>query len=70
MKKFIDKMRGSLRSKTAWFAYMLVTTGLIDQIQPGILQLVPPKYNGLAAIVIGGVVFWLRSITSKPLEEK
>lgn len=67
---FIDKLRGSLRSKTAWFAYMLMAAGVIDQLTPFIASMVPQKYSGLVVAVLGLLVWILRAATSKPLDAK
>ena len=66
----IDKLRGSLRSKTAWFAYTVMAAGLIEQAAPFLASLIPEDYRGLAIWIAGGVVLFLRMVTKAPLEKK
>ena len=66
----LDKLRGSLRSRTAWFAYTVMAAGLIEQATPFLASLIPEDFRGLAIWIAGGVVLFLRMLTKDPLEMK
>lgn len=67
----LDKLKGSLYSKTSNAAIVIAVIGVLEQLAPGLLaSVVPADYSGLALSGIG-VAFWLlRWVTSKPLDEK
>ncbi len=66
----IEKLHATLKSKTALFAYLVMIAGLIDQVSPFIAQMVPQQYSGLVVSLLGLIVWTLRWITKKPLEDK
>jgi len=67
----LDKLKGSLYSKTSNAAIVVAVIGVLEQLAPGLLaSVVPADYSGLALSGIG-VAFWLlRWVTGKPLDEK
>jgi hypothetical protein len=66
----LQKLKGSLYSKTSNFALLTILLGLADQLLPQVAAFVPADYRGLA-LAVAGVVFWcLRWVTTKPLERK
>jgi hypothetical protein len=67
----LNKLKGSLYSKTSNAAIIVAVIGVLEQLAPGVLaNVVPVQYNGLLISALG-VLFWLlRWVTSKPLEVK
>ncbi len=67
----LEKLRGSLASKTSNAALVVVVIGAAEQVSHSVVAtLVPADYAGLALSLLG-VVFWgLRWVTSKPLEQR
>lgn len=63
----MDKLLGSLQSKTAWFAVILVVLGALQQNLEVITAVVGAGNIGWFTSVIGAVVYVLRLITTKPL---
>lgn len=59
-------MKGFLKSKTMWAAYLTTAAGVIQQVSP----FIPPEYVGGILTVIGAVVGVLRTRTTQPLSEK
>jgi hypothetical protein len=71
MQNFLDKLRGSLYSKSSWFGVGVALIGLADQLAPSLLPaLVPAQYTGLAVSLSGVAVWLLRWVTTQPLEQK
>lgn len=65
------KLRALWRSRTVWLGG-LVAVG--SAIQPQLmdwlrLRLTAEDY-ALAGVIVGGLIVWLRWVTTKPLEEK
>lgn len=68
---FLEKLHGSLYSKTAQLGVFITVIGLAEQTLPGVIaRVVPAEYYGLAISTLGVIIWCLRWITSKPLEEK
>ncbi len=65
----MDKLLGSLKSKTAWFSLILIVlaalTGNVEAVQE-----VFKDNSGTVLSVIGVVSYILRLLTTKPLESK
>lgn len=67
----MEKLKGSLYSKSAWFGVVVALLGLLEQVFPTLVtQLVPAGYTGGVMAVFGLVVWTLRWVTVAPLEEK
>ena len=67
----LNKLKGSLYSKTSNAAIVVAVIGVLEQLAPGLLaNVVPADYAGLLISALG-VLFWLlRWVTSKPLDLK
>lgn len=64
------KLRGSFKSKTMWFSFLLITFGVVNDNLSYLQHQIDPDYYGFITIGIGLIVGWLRWITDKPLEDK
>lgn len=58
------------RSKTQWFNGALVLSGLVQANIEEFRAIVPPSYFGVFLVIIGMVGWYLRTITTQPIEEK
>lgn len=58
------------KSKTMWFALLLVILGFVSDNFSYVQTIIDPKYYGISYIFIGMVVAVLRFITNQPLSEK
>lgn len=58
------------KSKTQWFNGLLVLLGLLQANIEEFRQFIPPSYFGLFLTVVGMIGWYLRTITTKPIEEK
>lgn len=58
------------RSKTQWFNGALVLSGLVQANIEEFRAVIPPSYFGMFLVVIGMVGWYLRTITTQPIEEK
>lgn len=65
----VEKLQGSLKSKTAWFAALLTVLGAV-QSQVDLVGLIGEQNAGVVLSVIGGIVYWLRLVTNTPVEKK
>ena len=63
-------MRHARKSKTMWFALILVVLGVIYDNFSYIQDIVDPRIYGVSYIGIGIIVAVLRFYTVKPLDEK
>ena len=63
-------IRKAHKSKTMWFALLLVVLGVVYDNFSYVQNIVDPRFYGISYIVIGVVVAVLRFITVKPLCEK
>jgi len=66
----MEKLIGSIKSKTAWFAAALVVLGALQTNMDVVTNLVGVGNVGWVMSAIGAVVYVLRMATSKPLDEK
>ncbi len=66
----MDNLIGSLKSKTAWFALILVMLGALQQNAEAVTAVIGAGNMGWFMSAIGAVVYVLRMMTSKPLDEK
>jgi hypothetical protein len=66
----MEKLIGSLKSKTSWFAAILVVLGALQTNMEVVTNLVGAANIGWVMSAIGAVVYVLRMATSKPLEDK
>ena len=64
------KLKGSFRSKTMWFSFLLISFGVVNDNLSYLQNQIDPKYYGFITIAIGLIVAWLRWVTNKPLEDK
>ena len=58
------------KSKTMWFALLLVVLGIVYDNFSYVQNIIDPAYYGITYIAIGVVVAVLRFFTIKPLDEK
>ena len=58
------------KSKTMWFALLLVVLGFVADNFSYVQTIIDPKYYGISYIFIGVAVAILRFITTQPLSEK
>lgn len=66
----MDNLIGSLKSKTAWFAAILVVLGALQANMEVVTAVVGESNIGWVMSAIGAVVYVLRLVTNKPLAEK
>ena len=58
------------KSKTMWFALLLVILGFVADNFSYVQSVIDPKYYGISYIFIGVVVAVLRFVTTQPLGDK
>ena len=58
------------KSKTMWFALILVILGFIADNFNYVQNVIDPRYYGISYIIIGVVVAVLRFVTTVPLKDK
>jgi hypothetical protein len=58
------------KSKTMWFALLLVILGFVADNFTYIQNIIDPKYYGVSYIAIGIMVAILRFVTTQPLGDK
>lgn len=66
----MDKLKGALVSKTAWFGLALAVLGALQQYADLFKAVLPEKYYGAFMSVVGVVVLALRFMTGTSLEDK
>lgn len=66
----MDSIKGAVRSKTMWFAYVLTVLGVVETQFELIKHYIPEEYRGLTYVAIGVAVAVLRTITTRPLTER
>ena len=66
----MEKLIGSLKSKTSWFAAILVVLGALQTNMEVVTNLVGEGNIGWVMSAIGGIVYILRMVTTKPIDEK
>lgn len=66
----MNKLIGSLKSKTAWFALLLVVIGALQQNMEVVTNLIGSDNIGTFTSITGVLVYVLRLLTTRPLEEK
>jgi hypothetical protein len=59
-------VKGFFKSKTGWFALLTIAGGVVQQL----VGIIPPDTAGTAIAVIGGIAGVLRTVTTKPLDQK
>lgn len=62
--------RNWYKSKTQWLNGALVFIGLVQTNIEELRALIPPSHFGAVLVTIGMVGWYLRTITSKSLDEK
>ena len=58
------------KSKTMWFALLLVVLGFVADNFNYVQNVIDPRYYGISYIAIGVVVAVLRFVTTTPLKDK
>jgi hypothetical protein len=58
------------KSKTMWFALLLVILGFVADNFSYVQNIIDPKYYGVSYIFIGVVVAVLRFVTTTPIGDK
>jgi hypothetical protein len=70
----MDAILKRLKSKTYWFAGVLIGSGILDAqtgaISSAVQTYIPVQWHWAVAPVIGLIVAGLREWTSKPLADK
>lgn len=61
---------GSLKSKTAWVALAIALAGFFEQNQGLISQIVGDGYSGYVIAAVGGIMFFLRTISVGSIVDK
>jgi hypothetical protein len=56
------------KSKTMWFALLLVIFGAIEAGFPYLQNVIDPKYYGTILMAIGVIVAVLRFVTTQPIK--
>lgn len=69
--RFRRKLRALWRSRTVWLGGIVAVGSAIQpQLMDWLRLSLTPEDYALAGVIIGGLIVWLRWITTKPLEEK
>ena len=58
------------KSKTMWFAILLVILGFVAENFSYVQNIIDPKYYGISYIAIGAIVAVLRVLTTTSLKDK
>ena len=66
----MDKILGSMKSKTAWFAVLLVIAGALQQNMEVVTAAIGDGNVGWFTSAVGVLVYVLRLVTNGPVEEK
>ena len=66
----MEKLIGSLKSKTQWFGLVLIVLGALQQNMDTVTAVIGEGNVGVFTSVVGSIVMFLRFITTKPLNEK
>lgn len=61
---------GSLKSKTAWVALAIAGAGFFEQNQHIISQLVGSGNTGYVLAAVGGIMYFLRTISTNSIVDK
>lgn len=61
---------GSLKSKTAWIALAIAAAGFFEQNQQIISQLVGSGNTGYVLAAVGGIMYFLRTISTNSIVDK
>lgn len=61
---------GSLKSKTAWVSLAIAAAGFFEQNQHIISQLVGSGNTGYVLAAVGGIMYFLRTISTNSLVDK
>lgn len=70
MNTFFDKLKNWYKSKTMWFAFVLVILSTIQLTFGLFVSLVSPQIYAWLTMLIAIAVATLRFVTDKPLDEK
>ena len=66
-------MRRYIQSKTIWWGHVQVIAGILATVLAFVTPVnfpnIDPMWIGLAAMLAGGITYWLRSQTRKPLSD-
>ena len=63
-----DTLLGAFKSKTVWLGLAVTILSWVQQVVSG--APLPAELVSVAGTVIGGLIVWLRALTTKSLEEK
>jgi hypothetical protein len=58
------------KSRTMWFALLLVVFGALEAGFPYLQSVIEPQYYGSILVAIGVIVAILRYVTTQPLNKK
>lgn len=67
----LDSIRKRLKSRTYWLGIGVHVLAMLLLVQDNMASLnIPAKYVGIAGIVLGAAIYWLRELTTKPVSDK
>lgn len=58
------------KSKTQWFNGALVLSGLVQANIEEFRQVIPTTYFGVFLVIIGMIGWYLRTVTTEPIDKK
>lgn len=63
-----ETLLGAFKSKTVWLGLAVTVLSWVQQVVSG--APIPAELVSVVGTVIGGLIVWLRALTTKSLEEK
>jgi len=63
-----DTLLGAFKSRTVWLGLAVTVLSWLQQVVSG--AAIPAELVSVVGTVIGGLIVWLRALTTKPLAEK
>ena len=64
------RFHGMWRSRTMWFSGLLFLLGAISDNSSYVQDLIDPKVYSISMFAIGIIISYLRTVTTKPLDER
>jgi len=63
-----DTLLGAFKSKTVWLGLAVTVLSWVQQVVSG--AAIPAEVVSVVGTVIGGLIVWLRALTTKALADK
>ena len=63
-----DTLLNAFKSKTVWLGLAVTVLSWVQQVVSG--AALPAELVSVVGTVIGGLIIWLRALTTKPLADK